>query len=110
MDHARTVAFTVLIGGHMTNALNCRSNRYSLFQLGLTTNMPLLLTVVVSMLLQAGILATPWSRQVFGVTSLESSELVPILILGLLPIAIMEVWKLGIRRNAMTGVRAGRPS
>ena len=72
--------------------------------------MPLLLTVVVSMLLQAGILATPWSRHVFGVTPLESSELVPMVILGLLPIAIMEVWKLGIRINAMTGVRAGRPS
>ena len=97
LEHARTLAFTVLIGGHLTNALNCRSNRYSLFQLGLTTNMPLLSAVVGSAALQAAILATPWSRRVFGVTTLESDEWLLIMVLGLLPMAVMEMWKLGVR-------------
>ena len=74
VGHARTMAFTVLIGGHLTNAFNSRSNRYSLFQLGLTTNMPLLLSMAVSVIVQGAILAIPWSRQVFGVTPLESSD------------------------------------
>ena len=107
LEHARTVAFMVLIGGHLTNALNCRSNRYSLFQLGLTTNLPLLLAVGGSAALQAAILATPWSRYVFGVTTLNSDEWALILVLGLLPIAVMELWKLGVRRSAIVNDHNG---
>ena len=110
LEHARTVAFMVLIGGHLTNALNCRSNRYSLFQLGLTTNMPLLSAVVGSAALQAAILATPWSRHVFGVTTLNSDEWVSDHGPGLLPMAVMEMWKLGIRRSAIVNDHNGSPA
>jgi hypothetical protein len=59
---------------------------------------------------QGAILAIPWSRQVFKVTPLSSTELLPILMLSLLPIAAMELWKRMIRRKGWPGLLVGGSS
>ncbi len=46
----------------------------------------------------------------FGVTTLNSDEWVLIMVLGLLPMAVMEFWKFVIRRSAIVNDHKGSPA
>lgn len=94
LQEARTVTFTVLVMAQLFHALNCRSERYSLFALRPLTNRPLLWAVGGSALLHAGILLNPWTREIFAVASLNPQQWLLAIGLGVLPLLAMEVWKL----------------
>ena len=93
LTQARTVAFTVLVVAQLFHAFNCRSDRQSIFSLGVFTNRSLVWGVAGSMALQAAILLTPWSRAVFDVAALDSLHWLLALGLGLMPLVAMETWK-----------------
>lgn len=94
LREARTVAFTALVMAQLFHALNCRSDRHSLFTLRLLTNKPLLWAVGGSALLHAGILLSPWTREIFAVAPLHLHQWLLAIGLGVLPLLAMEVWKL----------------
>jgi Ca2+-transporting ATPase len=98
---ARTMAFTTLVFVQLLHAFSCRHERYSLFQIGMTTNVPLLLAVVFSALLQLLILLVPWGQEIFKATALTSEHWQIMAGLSLVPFVLMELWKAGLRRQGV---------
>ncbi len=93
VDQARTVAFTVMVVAQLVHAFNCRSERLSLFQVGLWTNRPLLLAFSLSLGIQIAVLTVPAAAQVFKIAPLPLEDWVMMGALGLLPFFIMELTK-----------------
>ena len=98
VEQARTVAFTVLVIVQLVHAFNCRSERWSLFQVGVVTNRPLLLAVLLSLAIQAAVLTVPVAAPIFKVASLPIEDWVLMGAMGILPFVVMEAVK-GWRRR-----------
>ncbi|MFN8581787.1 MAG: HAD-IC family P-type ATPase [Gemmatimonadaceae bacterium] len=73
--HWQTMTFTVLTFAQLAHVLAIRSERESLFTLGLWSNRPLLLTVVVTVAAHLAILYVPRLHVAFGTTALSGREL-----------------------------------
>jgi Ca2+-transporting ATPase len=97
VEQARTVAFTVLVIVQLVHAFNCRSERWSLFQVGVVTNRPLFLAVLLSLAIQAAVLTVPAAAPIFKVASLPIEDWVLMGAMGILPFVVMEAVK-GWRR------------
>ena len=93
VEQARTVAFTVLVINQLVHAFNCRSDRWSLSQVGLWTNRPLLLAVTLSLGIQVSILTAPAAAAVFKVAPLPFEDWVLMGATGILPFVVMEAVK-----------------
>ena len=93
LDRARTLTFTVMVLAQLFHALNNRSENRSIFALGLWTNKPLLATVGLSALLQAGIVSWPPVQSIFKVAPFDPEHWVLAIGIGMLPLVAMEIWK-----------------
>jgi Ca2+-transporting ATPase len=93
LERARTLTFMVLIGSQLAHAFNCRSDRLSLFAIGLWTNKPLLWAVGGSTLLQVGLVLNPWTREVFKLASFDPEHWIMVFGVGSLMLVAMELWK-----------------
>nr|MBI3614693.1 cation-translocating P-type ATPase [Nitrospirota bacterium] len=93
LDRARTLTFTILVMVQLFHAFNCRSDRHSLFTIGWLTNKPLLWAAASSAALQALILLTPWTRDLFKLAPFDPEHWALTIGLGLLPLLAMEWWK-----------------
>jgi P-type Ca2+ transporter type 2C len=93
VEQARTVAFTVLVIVQLVHAFNCRSERWSLFQVGVATNRPLLLAVIFSFGIQAAVLTVPIAAPIFKVAPLPIEDWILMGATGILPFVIMEALK-----------------
>ncbi|MCC6581715.1 MAG: cation-translocating P-type ATPase [Phycisphaeraceae bacterium] len=101
---ARSMTFTTLVLIQFLHAFTCRHDRFSLFQIGVTTNRALVAAVLVSALLQAAIMLSPWGQEIFRVVPLRSDEWWLIAGFGLFPFVAMELWKGWSRaRNGLPG-------
>jgi P-type Ca2+ transporter type 2C len=98
VEQARTVAFTVMVIAQLVHAFNCRSERWSLFQVGFWTNRPLLLAFSLSLAMQVVVLTVPLFGPIFKVASLPIEDWALMGIMGVLPFFIMEVVK-GLSRR-----------
>lgn len=98
IDQARTVTFTVMVVAQLMHAFNCRSDRWSLFQVGVTTNRALIWAVVVSLVLQIGILTIPVLEPIFKVAPLPIEDWELMVAMALVPFAVVEITK-WIRRQ-----------
>nr|MDH4358287.1 HAD-IC family P-type ATPase [Nitrospira sp.] len=94
VEQARTVAFTVLVINQLVHAFNCRSDRWSLFQVGVGTNRPLLLAFAFSLGIQVAVLTVPPVASIFKVAALPIEDWVLMGATGILPFAVMEAVKL----------------
>jgi Ca2+-transporting ATPase len=110
LDHARTVAFCILAYTQLFFSFACRSDRYTLPQLGLLTNPHLLAAILVSGLLQLSVVIVPIARPVFEVTSHPGREWLLVFALALAPVTIVEVAKLVLAAVKSWGSRAAVPS
>jgi Ca2+-transporting ATPase len=93
VEQARTVAFTVMVVAQLVHAFNCRSERLSLFQLGLGTNRVLVWAFLLSLVVQVAVLTIPAVATIFKVVPLPIEDWVLMGALGLLPFFIMELIK-----------------
>ena len=75
-------------------AFGCRSHRNTMPELGLFSNPSLFGAVAVSVLLQLGIMAIPWTQAVFDVAGLSSWEWLLILLLSVIPVTLIELLKM----------------
>jgi len=98
VEQARTVAFTVMVIAQLVHAFNCRSERLSLFHIGLWTNRPLLLAFSFSLGIQIAVLTVPAAAPVFKVAPLPIEDWVVMGALGFLPFLLMELMKVLRRR------------
>jgi len=93
LDRARTLTFTILVVAQLAHAFNCRSDRRSLFQLGLWSNKIMVGAAVLSVGLQAMIIFSPFVRDIFRVTPFDPEHWFLALGIGVLPLIAMEIWK-----------------
>jgi Ca2+-transporting ATPase len=93
VEQARTVAFTVMVIAQLVHAFNCRSERLSLFQVGMWTNRPLLLAFSLSIGVQVVVLTIPPIASIFKVVPLPIEDWALMGAMGLLPFLLMELIK-----------------
>jgi len=93
LDRARTAALAVLACSQLFHSLNCRSQRTSLFRLGIGTNLKLVGAVVISFALQMAIIYTPFLQPIFKTVALGPTDLGAILVFSSLPLWAMEIVK-----------------
>lgn len=98
LDQARTVAFTVMVVVQLVHAFNCRSERWSLFQLGVGTNHALVWAFLLSLAVQVAVLTVPAAAPVFKVVPLPIEDWALMGALGLLPLFAIEMIKTLRRR------------
>jgi Ca2+-transporting ATPase len=73
--HWQTMVFTVLCLCQLGHALAIRSEKRSLFQMGILTNKPLLYAVMLTVLLQLAVIYVPWCARIFHTAPLSAREL-----------------------------------
>jgi len=94
LAEARTVAFCVLTYAQLFYALACRSQRYTLPQLGFFSNRALVGALIVSGLLQLAAVLAPGMKHIMRATPMTSRDLLLIVPLALAPVTLVEGWKL----------------
>ena len=101
LARARTAALFALASSQLFHSLNCRSQRESLFKLGIFTNMKLIAAAGISLALQIAIIYIPFTQKVFKVEPLSPLDLAMVLVVSSFPLWMMELVKaIGRRRKA----------
>lgn len=98
LTRARTFAFGVLVLSQLFHALNCRSERLSIFRLGLFSNMKLIGAILISFTLQNILVYLPWAWPVFKTEPLSLFDWSLMIAISSLPLWGMEVVK-GIQQK-----------
>jgi len=97
--HWQTIVFTVLCLSQLGHALAIRSEKRSLFQMGLFSNQPLLYSVLLTVGLQLGVIYLPWCNKVFRTAPLAPRELLTAFALSTVVFLAVEGEKLARRRG-----------
>ncbi|MGE3630273.1 MAG: cation-translocating P-type ATPase [Sandaracinaceae bacterium] len=105
LEEARAMAFALLALSPLFHAHNCRSPIESIASLGLFSNRPLWLAILVSGALQLAVLLLPPLYSAFRVTDLDAVQWGITLALAALPIPVVEALKLVARAVARRGGR-----
>jgi Ca2+-transporting ATPase len=97
--HWQTMTFTTLTLSQMGNALAIRSERESLFRIGLRSNLPMLGAVLLTLVLQ--MLITYWgpAQNLFEIQALPLPELIISLLASSLVFWAVEIEKWFVRRR-----------
>lgn len=109
LHRARTATFCIAAYSQLFFAIGCRSQRFTLPELGLFSNPQFLGAVVVSGLLQLSVVTLSFAQPAFETTAQTSSEWLLILLLSIAPVTIIEVGKLlraALGRTQSTSVRS----
>jgi Ca2+-transporting ATPase len=99
LAHARAVVFAILSVGPLVHAFNCRSERRSLFAIGVFSNKALWGAVVTGILLQFVTIYVPPLRPVFKTAPLSGHDLLWVFGMGLVPFVGGELTKLFLRKR-----------
>ncbi|HUT28088.1 MAG TPA: cation-translocating P-type ATPase [Methanomassiliicoccales archaeon] len=97
--HARTVAFCTMVFSQLFYALSARSERQTIRQIGVFTNMKLILAVIVSALLQLSVVYVPGLSDAFRTVALGWEEWLILLPMSLCAMAFNELWKVMAARK-----------
>ena len=100
----QTLVFTILVFAQLLHVLAIRSERESLFTIGLGSNMPLAVIVVGSILLQLVIIYTPLGNAWLNTTPLSAIELATAFGAALVVFLGVEVEKALVRRGLLYGL------
>jgi Ca2+-transporting ATPase len=99
--HWQTMVFTVLTLSQLAHVLAIRSERESMFCIGLFTNRWLLAAVVVAFLLQMTAIYHPFFNEIFRTQALSAAELLLCLALSSIVFFAVELEKWLIRRGLL---------
>jgi len=102
----QTMVFTVLTFAQLFQVMAIRSERESLFAIGLTTNLPLLGAVLLGAALQGAVIYVPVLNQVLKTQPLTGSELAFCILLPATVFAAIEIEKWLARRGVLYPQRA----
>ena len=102
VDKARVIAFSTTILAQNVHAFNVRSNKYSLFQIGVFSNPWLVVSFVVVMLSELAIIYVPFLQPIFKTMPLTAQDWMVVVGLGVMPLIIVEFVKLVNRRLGRT--------
>jgi P-type Ca2+ transporter type 2C len=96
-DHWQTMVFTVLTLAQMWQIMAVRSERESLVQQGLFSNMPLLGAVLLAVVLQFAVVYVPLLSPIFGTAPLTLGELLACVALSSIVFVAVELDKWKVR-------------
>lgn len=99
--HWQTMVFTVLSLSQMGHVLAIRSDKESLFKIGLLSNKPLLGAVLLTFLLQMATIYIPFLNPVFKTEPLTAGELFITLVLSSFVFIAVEIEKWFLRRREL---------
>jgi Ca2+-transporting ATPase len=99
IEHWQTMVFTVLTFSQLTHVMAIRSNRESLFKLGLSSNIPLLGAVLLTIALQLAVIYTPFLQSLFKTEPLTWNELIICFTLPFVVFVAVEIEKWMTRRG-----------
>lgn len=91
---AQTIAFTTLILSELLRAFSARSEKYTLFELGVFTNMKLVYAFFGSLALTLAVLYVPFIANIFNIVPLDLKAWLVVLPLSFLPFVVGEVHKI----------------
>jgi Ca2+-transporting ATPase len=94
---ARTLAFSTLVFGELFRAFSARSTSRLFWEVGVFTNLRLIAVVLVSASLQLAIHYLPATRELFRINAITISHALLATGLGLIPVTVIELAKLGRR-------------
>ena len=100
METWQTMVFTTLTLAQMGNVLAIRSNRDSLFQIGLFSNKPLVGAVLLTFGLQMAVVYVPFMQRIFNTRPLPLVDLLVSFALSLIVFISIEVFKWIRRRRS----------
>ncbi len=90
---ACTMAFATLVFCELTRAFAVRSEKQSIFKIGLFSNKTMNIAFLIGLVLQLAVLLIPPFQTIFEVTSLTGIEWVVVVVLALIPLAVSEITK-----------------
>jgi Ca2+-transporting ATPase len=93
LGHWQTIVFTVLSLSQLGHVMAIRSERQSLFKLGLFSNKPLLGAVILTVLLQMGVIYLPWANEIFRTSPLTLGEMAMCVGLSVVVMIAVEIEK-----------------
>jgi Ca2+-transporting ATPase len=91
---ARDAAFSVLVTAELLRAFGARSDTKTVFEVGLFSNMRLFLIISISFLLQIMIHHVAFLQKIFRIEPVTMSECFAWIILGSVPLIVLEINKL----------------
>ena len=94
IDIARTVAFATLICAELFRAFAARSERISVFKLGVFSNKMMNIAVALSLVLLVAVIYIPGVNTIFNNVAVNPMAWLVILPLAILPFAVSEISKL----------------
>ena len=92
------MVFTTLTLSQMGNALAIRSNRESLFTIGIFSNMMMIWAVLLTFVLQMAVIYVPFLQDIFGTEALSARDLAISLAASVVVFVIIEIYKFARRR------------
>jgi Ca2+-transporting ATPase len=98
-SHWQTMAFTVLTVSQLAHVMAIRSERESLFSMGIFSNRPLAAAVIVTFMLQMATIYVPTLNVIFKTEPLSINELAVCLVLSSVVFVAVEFEKWLIRKN-----------
>ena len=101
LEGARTITFCVVVFAELFRALAARSQRLTLWQLGIATNLYVFAAVSTSVLLQVVIIFLPVTHPIFQTTALTPMSWALVITLALVPVTIIEFVKFGYHHFAL---------
>lgn len=90
----QTMAFATLAFAELVHVFNVKSNKDSIFKVGILNNTKLLLAIGVSALMMFAILLIPALRDIFNIVALPTENILEVILLVLSPLVIVEIFKL----------------
>ncbi|KEI12004.1 ATPase [Clostridium novyi B str. ATCC 27606] len=92
--HAQTMALMVMSISELIHALNVRNTKKSIFEIGLFSNKPLILSILIGILLQNILIFIPPLSKAFSVYPLNLYDWIWVTILSLCPLVFNEIIKI----------------
>lgn len=99
-EMARAHAFSALVFAELLRSFGCRSDTKLVTEVGLTTNLKLLVVVLASFALQLGAPHLPWLATILRVPSMPFTHCVWLAAVGAIPLLVLEAWKVQRRRRS----------
>ena len=97
VTYGRTMAFIVLTFSQLFYSLSMRNSKKTIFEVGFFGNMFLIVSIIISIILQVLLISIPPIAKMFKVTALDPSHWGIVIGLSLIPFAINEIIKVVTR-------------
>ncbi|GJL76075.1 calcium-translocating P-type ATPase, PMCA-type [Nitrosomonas sp.] len=105
VGHWQTIVFTTLTFAQLFHVMAIRSDRDSLFSIGLFSNPQLIGAVVLTVMLQLAVIYTPFLNDIFKTAPLPLDELMICVLLASVVFVVVEVEKWMVRSGWLYGNR-----